>query len=172
MPTPADPGPPVARRAPTVAVVHGERREDGYAWLRAKDDPEVRAAPQAENAYTDRAMAPTAAFQGALYQEMLARIKEDDATVPVPFGGFSYYSRTEQGKQDPIYCPPAGGPGVRALGASRVTDDGRRLAYATDVTGFREYTLHVKDLATGELAPERIERVAAVAGAAGPAGLF
>src|SRR3990172_7667556 len=110
MPTPAAPGPPVARRAPTVAVVHGERREDGYAWLRAKDDPEVRAYLEAENAYTDRAMAPTAAFQGALYQEMLARIKEDDATVPVPFGGFSYYSRTEQGKQYPIYCRRAGSP--------------------------------------------------------------
>ncbi|OGK99357.1 MAG: oligopeptidase B [Candidatus Rokubacteria bacterium RIFCSPHIGHO2_12_FULL_73_22] len=189
MPTPADPGPPVARRAPTVAVVHGERREDGYAWLRAKDDPEVRAYLEAENAYTDRAMAPTAAFQGALYQEMLARIKEDDATVPVPFGGFSYYSRTEQGKQYPIYCRRAGSPeapeqvtldlnrlaeghAFMALGAYRVTDDGRRLAYATDVTGFREYTLHVKDLATGELAPERIERVAAVAWAAEPDVLF
>src|SRR3989338_3135432 len=189
MPTPADPGPPVARRAPTVAVVHGERREDGYAWLRAKDDPEVRAYLEAENAYSDCAMAPTAAFQVALYQEMLARIKEDDATVPVPFGGFSYYSRTEQGKQYPIYCRRAGSPeapeqvtldlnrlaeghAFMALGAYRVTDDGRRLAYATDVTGFREYTLHVKDLATGELAPERIERVAAVAWAAEPDVLF
>src|SRR3990172_1140471 len=80
MPDPADPSPPVAKRVPVVTVVHGDRRQDDYAWLRARDDPAVRAYLAAENAYADRVMAPTAARQDALYREMLARIKEDDAS--------------------------------------------------------------------------------------------
>ena len=189
MPDPADPSPPVAKRVPVVTVVHGDRRQDDYAWLRARDDPAVRAYLAAENAYADRVMAPTAARQDALYREMLARIKEDDATVPYRRGAHYYYSRTERGKQYPIHCRRAGSPAApeeltldlnrlaeghafMALGAFTVTDDGHRLAYATDVTGFREYTLFVKDLASGALAPERIERVAAVAWSADPRVFF
>ena len=189
MPNPAAPSPPVAKRVPAVTVVHGDRREDDYAWLRAVDDPDVRTHLEAENAYTERALAPTAALQETLYREMLGRIKEDDSTVPVRRGGFAYYSRTETGRQYPIHCRRAGrldaaeqvlldlnrladGHAFMALGAFTVTDEGRRLAYATDVTGSREYTLYVKDLATDELGPERIERVASVAWSADPGVFF
>src|SRR6266540_288747 len=100
--------PPVAKRVPRVELLHGDKREDDYFWLREKDDPEVVAYLNAENAYTDRVMKPTEALQEALYAEMLGRIKEDDASVPYRRGGHFYYSRTEKGKQYSIHCRKAG----------------------------------------------------------------
>ena len=167
----AEPKPPVAKIAPKVTHIHGERRVDDYHWLREKENPDVRAYLEAENAYTDAVMKPTEGFQQALYAEMLGRIQETDENVPYRQGGFFYYSRTEQGKQYPIYCRKKGsleapeevtldlnrlaeGKAFMSLGAYQVSDDGRLLAYATDDTGFRQYTLFVKDLRTGELLGE------------------
>jgi oligopeptidase B len=180
--------PPVAKKVPKTDVVHGDVRQDDYAWLREKDSPEAVAYLTAENAYAEALTKPSAAFQEALYREMLARIKEDDQTVPYRLGDWLYYSRTETGKQYPIYCRKraadapeevtldlnalAEGHPFLALGASAVSDDGRWLAYTLDFTGFRDYTLFVKDLTTGALGPERIEKVGSVAWAADPATLF
>src|SRR3954468_2599064 len=100
----AVPSPPSARKQPRVDVVHGERREDDYFWLREKSNPEVAAYLEAENAYADGVMRPTEAFQGALYKEMLGRIQETDLSVPYRQDDYFYYSRTEQGKQYPIFC--------------------------------------------------------------------
>ena len=183
------PTPPVAKKIPKVDTVHGDLRQDDFAWLRQKDDPEVLAYLRAENDYTEAVMKPTEAFQAALYAEMLARIKEDDQTVPYRRGAHFYYSRTEKGKQYPIYCRKAGsveapeevtldlnrlaeGHPFLSLGASAVSDDGNLLAYSTDVTGFREYTLYVKDLRTGALLPDRVEKVAGLAWAADGQTLF
>src|SRR3989442_598425 len=104
------PVPPLAPRVPKVDVIHGERREDDYFWLRDKDDPHVTAYLQAENAYTVGVMQPTETFQEALYKEILGRIKEDDTTVPYRRGNHFYYSRTEKGKQYPIHCRKADRP--------------------------------------------------------------
>ncbi len=181
--------PPIARKIPRTDIVHGDVRQDDYHWMREKDDPEVIAYLTAENAYTDAVMKPTVPFQESLYAEMLARIKEDDQSVPYRLRGYYYYSRTEKGKQYPIYCRKAGsleapeqvmldlnrlaeGHPFLALGAAAVSDDGRRLAYTTDVTGFREYTLQVKDLETGALLPDRVEKVSAVAWAADNETIF
>jgi oligopeptidase B len=183
------PTPPVAKRVPRVEVIHGDTRHDDYYWMRRKDDPEVTAYLTAENAYADAVMKPTQAFQQGLYAEMLARIKEDDQSVPYRQGGYFYYSRTEKGKQYSILCRKAGsleapeqvmldlnqlalGHPFLALGAAAVSDDGRLLAYTTDLTGFREYTLHVKDLETGTLRPDQVLKVSAVAWAADGATLF
>src|SRR4029453_3843052 len=104
-------------------------------------------------------MKPTVEFQEGLYKEMLARIKEDDQSVPYVFGGWLYYSRTETGKQYPTQWRKGPGEAAEvtldlnqraegrpflALGAYAVSDDGRWLAYSVDYTGFREYTLFVK----------------------------
>jgi len=183
------PTPPAAKKAPKIDTLHGEARLDDYFWLREKDDPEVLAYLREENAYTGELMKPTEAFQEALYQEMLGRIKEDDSTVPYRRGAHFYYSRTEKGKQYPIYCRKAGsldapeevtldlnamaeGHPFFSLGAYTVSDDGHLLAYSTDVTGFREYTLCVKDLRTGALLPGTIEKVASVAWAADNMTIF
>jgi len=183
------PTPPVARREPKVDVVHGDTRVDDYHWLRRKDDPEVLAYLRAENAYADECLKGTEPFQEALYTEMLARIKEDDQTPPYRRGRFFYYTRTETGKQYPIYCRRAErleapeqvtldlnalakGHPFLSLGAYQVSDDGRLLAYTLDFTGFRDYTLFVKDLETGTLLPDRMEKVSSVAWTANPAVLF
>ena len=169
--------------------MHGDRRADDYFWLRGKDDPEVMAYLRAENAHTEAVMKPSAALADTLYAEMLARIKEDDQTVPYRRGDHFYYSRTEQGKQYPILCRKLGsvdapeevtldlnalaaGHPFFALGMAVVSDDGHLLAYTTDLTGFRQYTLSVKDLRTGALLPDRIEKVVSIAWAADDRTLF
>jgi len=80
--------PPVAKKVPKIDVLHGDIRQDDYYWLREKDDPEVLDYLRAENAYTDGAMKPQESFQQSLYQEMLARIKEDDSSVPYRRGAY------------------------------------------------------------------------------------
>ena len=183
------PAPPVAKRTPKITEIHGDRLVDEYHWLRAKDDPDVPAYLHAENAYTDAVMKETEAFQQSLYAEMLARIKEDDVSVPYRRARHFYYARTETGKQYPIYCRKAerldapeqvvldlnalaSGHPFFSLGAYTVSDDGRWLAYSTDVTGFREYTLYIKDLDTGVLLDVRVEKVSSVAWPADPTILF
>ena len=183
------PAPPRARKDPRVTVIHGDRLVDEYHWLRRKEDPEVHAYLDAENTYTQAVMKPTEAFQETLYAEMLGRIKEDDETVPYRRGGYYYYARTEKGKQYPIYCRKRGSPDAPeditldlnalavglpflALGMYSVSDDGTLLAYTIDTTGFREYTFHVKDLRTGVVLPERIERVSSIAWAADSTTIF
>jgi oligopeptidase B len=189
VPDASRPKPPVAKVDPRVSEIHGERRVDDYAWLREKGDPDVRAYLEAENAHADAVMKPTEAFQQALYAEMLGRIQETDEDVPYRKGGFFYYSRTEEGKQYPIYCRRRGrlsaeeemtldlnllaeGKPFLSLGAYRVTDEGDLLAYSTDDTGFREYTLVVKDLGTGEVVETVAEKVGSVAWAKDGRTLF
>ena len=180
---------PMARKVPKVDVTHGERRVDDYFWLREKSNPEVAAYLEAENAYADAFMKPTEAFQESLYKEMLGRIQETDLSVPYRDGGYFYYSRTEEGKQYPILCRKKGsldapeeitldlnelaeGHEFLSLGAYTVSDDATLLAYSTDVTGFREYTLYVKDLRTGRLLPLKIEKTSSVVWAADGKSLF
>lgn len=172
--------PPVARRVPKTVRWHGDTFVDDYFWLREKSDPEVAAYLEAENAYADAVMAPTGPFQERLYEEMLGRIQETDLTVPYREGEYWYYTRTEEGQQYPIYCRKhlsvdnpeqvmldlnvlGEGQAYVGLGAFLVSDDGHLLAYSMDFTGFRDYTLVIKDLRTGELLPFEVERSGAVA---------
>lgn len=181
--------PPVAKRVPHPSTIHGETRQDDYWWLREKENPEVRAYLETENAYTKAVMKPTEALQEKLYSEMLSRIKQTDSSVPYRDGDYWYYSRTEQGKQYTIQCRKhktldapeevmldinelgKGRPYI-ALGGMAVSDDGRLLAYTLDLTGFRQFVLQVKDLKTGKLLPERLEPVTSVAWAADNKTLF
>jgi oligopeptidase B len=181
--------PPLAKKVAHRTVLHGDVRRDDYFWLQEKESPEVRAYLEAENAYTDAVMKPTAPYQEALYQEILGRIQETDLSVPYRKGEYFYYSRTEEGKQYPIHCRKKGtleapeevtldlnalakDEKFLALGAYEVSDDGHLLAYSLDTTGFRQYTLHVKDLRTGELGPERIPKTTSVTWAGDNRTLF
>ncbi|HEV8149143.1 MAG TPA: S9 family peptidase [Gemmatimonadales bacterium] len=175
--------PPVAPRRPHPIVLHGERLEDDYFWLRERDDPAVRAYLEAENAYAEAVLAPTQALQQTLYDEMLGRIKQTDVSVPYRDGAFWYYARTEAGQQYPIYCRKreslraseqilldvnqlAEGHPYMAVGALSVSDDGRLMAYSTDITGYREYSLVVQDLERGALVAGPIAKCGSVAWAA------
>ena len=178
--TPAALAPPVAKKTPRTEVIHGETRQDDYYWLREKSDPEVIKYLEAENAYTDAMLKPTEKLQENLYKEMLGRIKETDLSVPYRKGDYFYYSRTEQGKQYAIHCRKKGSLDAPeevtlnlnelakdhkflGLGEYEVSDDGKLLAYSLDFTGFREYSLFVKNLETGAILSEKIERVDAAA---------
>ena len=186
---PVPPLPPAAARRPHVTEIHGERRVDDYHWLRRKDDPEVTAHLEAENAYTRAMMKPSEPLQRALYREMLARIKETDMGVPVREGGWLYYSRTVKGRQYAIHCRRRGsmeapeqvlldgnvlarGHRFFALGAFDPSPDGRLLAFSSDHTGFREYTLRVKDLDTGRMLSTEVPRARSVAWSADGGTLF
>jgi oligopeptidase B len=159
---------PLARIIPRTSTLHGDVRVDNYDWLRNKNDPEVMAHLQAENAFTDAGTRHTAELQERLYREIVGRIKETDLTVPWFDRGWWYYTRTEQGKAYPIHCRRretleageeiyldqnhlAAGQKFHALGGTEVSPDGRTLLYLEDTSGFREYTLYVKDLLTGTI---------------------
>jgi len=181
--------PPITKRIPQRHEIHKDVRIDDYEWMHQKSDPEVAAYLEAENAYAQAIMQPTEALQETLYQEMKGRIQEDDSEAPYRQGNYFYYSRTETGRQYSLRCRKHGsleaeeqitldlnalaeGHSFLGLGAYRVSDDGNLLAYSTDVTGFRQYTLRVKDLRTGELLPDQIEKVTSVAWAADNRTLF
>src|ERR1700678_422819 len=165
--------------------------------MRDKSSAEVIAHLEAENAYTLSVMAPTEELQAKLYAEMLSHIKETDVSVPYLQRGWFYYVRTLEGSQYPIHCRKiATGPDFKrfdesqpeeilldvnllavgqpfmSVGAMNVSPDGFRLAYSTDNTGFRQYTLHIRDLTTGLDLPDTAERVGSVAWAADSQTLF
>jgi len=163
-----------------VTEINGRKLVDNYFWMREKKNPEVKAYLEAENAYTDVVMKPTEPLQKKLYDEMLSRIKETDVDVPYSDGGYFYYSRTEAGKQYQIRCRKKGsldapeeilldlnemarGQLFMAVAAYEVSEDGTLLAYTTDNTGFRQYTLAIKDLRTGRVLADHAEKVGSVA---------
>ena len=181
--------PPAAKKIPKITEINGRTLIDNYFWLRDKSNPEVKAYLDAENAYTDALMKPTEALQKKLYDEMLGRIQETDVEVPYKYGDYLYYSRTETGKQYPIRCRRKGsmeapeqvvldlnelakGKSFMAIAAYQVSDDGNLLAYSTDDTGFRQYKLAVKDLRTGKLLSDHIEKTGSVAWANDTKTLF
>ncbi len=168
--------PPVAPIRPESVTLHDDTRVDNYSWLRAKGTDEVTRYLEAENAYTGAFMEPTVPLQEMLYNEIVGRIQETDQSAPYRKGDFEYYHRTEQGKQYRIYCrrepdtptsetvlldmnARAENLPFLGLGVYEVSPDGRYLAFSLDETGFRDYTLELKDLQSGELLPERIEKV-------------
>ncbi len=173
------PAPPVAKKVPHVTEIHGYKLVDNYFWLRDKKNPEVHAYLEAENVYTEAVTKPTEPLQKRLYGEMLSRVKETDVEVPYKEGDYFYYSRTEAGKQYAILCRKkasldaaeqvlidinqlAQGHAFMALGTHAISPDGNLLAYSTDDTGFRQYTLAVKDLRTGKVLTDHAARVGAI----------
>lgn len=172
------PKPPIAKKIPKTTQIHGYTVTDDYAWLadKTKTDKDMLAYLKAETDYADAMTASTKGFQDALYKEMLARIKETDENVPYKNGEYFYYTRTEQGKQYPIFCRKKGsltaaeevtidmnemakGHQYFNIGAYNISDNGNLLAFTTDTTGFRQYDLFVKDLTTGKISDKIAERV-------------
>jgi oligopeptidase B len=182
------PAPPVAKKIPRTTEVHGTKLSDDYFWLRDKKNPEVISYLEAENAYTEAMMRGTAGLQERLYKEMLGRIKQTDTNVPYRLGDYFYYTRTEEGKQYQVFARRKGsmespeqvlldlnemakGHTFMSVGEFNVTKDANLLAYSTDETGYREYTLYVKDLRDGRVT-KIAERVSSAAWAGDDKTLF
>lgn len=185
----SDMTPPVAKKKPKTLDIHGYKLVDDYFWLREKKDPEVIKYLEEENAYTDAVMKPHEGFVDSLYKEMLAKIKQTDMSLPYKLGGYWYYTKTEEGKQYPIYCRStkedksdeqvmldqnelAKGHKFYSIGSFNVSDDGNILAFSYDTTGYRQYTLNFKDLRTGKILDDKIERVTSVVWASDNKTLF
>jgi protease II len=154
------PQPPMAEKKPKETKIHGDTLVDDYFWLREKSNPAVLEHLKAEDAYALAMMKPTEGLQAKLYKEMLSHIKQTDQNVPYRLGGYFYYTRTEEGKQYPIFCRKQGsldakeevvldqnelakGQKFMSVGAFAPSDDGNLLAYSTDNTGYRQYTLQM-----------------------------
>jgi oligopeptidase B len=168
--------PPVPKRIPRELTLHGETRIDDYSWLRDASDPDVKAYLEAENAYTFETLAAAESLRANLYDEMLTHTKQTDASAPYGRHGYYYYTRTQEALQYAVYCRRKGslaspeevvldlnelaaGKAFLGLGVFEVSDDGRLLAYSVDDTGYRQYTLYVKDLQTGTTFAQQVERV-------------
>ena len=178
----ADMKPPVAKKVPKVLKIHGYEITDNYAWMRdrnEKKDPEIIKYLEAENAYTEEHMGQHKGFVDALYNEMLGRIKQTDQSVPYKLGDYWYFVKTQEGKQYPTYLRAKTRDGANsevlldqnemakdfkyfAISQMEPSDDGMMLAFATDTTGYRQYTLQIKDLKTGKMLPDKIERVTSI----------
>jgi oligopeptidase B len=186
---PADAKPPAAKKVPHTFELHGQKITDDYAWLKDKKNPDTIAYLEAENAYTAAVMKPTEKLQEKLYQEYLGRIKQTDLSVPYREGNYWYYSKTFEGKQYPSYCRKKGsldgaeevildvndlakGEKFMSARVADVSDDGTRIIYLSDTTGFREYMLSVKDLATGQVLEDKLVKAADVSWAADGKTLF
>ncbi len=167
------PPPPKAEIIPKDVSVHADQRIDNYYWLRERDNPKVIDYLNAENTYTEAVMQDTKSLQTKLYDEMVSRIKETDLDVPVRRGEYFYYSRTEEGKQYSIYCRKHGsleadeeiildqnqlaaGKKFFQLGVLKTSPNHKLLAYSADTTGSETYTIHVKNLETGEWLSDEI----------------
>ena len=171
-----NPEPPRARVDPTRLETHGVVRVDDYYWLRERDNPDVTAYLEAENAHTRAVMAPTEALQETLFAEIKGRIKQTDMSVPYREGDYTYYTRYEDGREYPIHCRVgvgddasesvlldvnllAHGHDFCQVSGRQVSPDQRLLAYATDLEGRRVYTIRVRDLATGETLADELTGV-------------
>lgn len=166
--------PPRAACRPSTRTVLGRRLVDDYGWLAQRGDAEAMAYLEAENEYARAALAHLEGLEETLYEEFVARIQETDLTVPARLDDYFYYSRTEKGLQYPIYCRKRGdleaaeevlidpnqlaadGEYLR-LGCLEVSPDHRLLAFCVDLSGGEAFELHVKDLDSGELLPDRIQ---------------
>jgi oligopeptidase B len=169
--------PKVAKHPHTVAAPAGGRNDD-YYWLRddTRKNPEMLAYLAAENAYADASLAHTKPLQAKLYGEIVARVKQDDASVPVRRRGYWYYTRFEPGKDYPILARRQGamtapeqmmldepamaaGKGFFAVGSPVVSQDNHLLAWAEDTVGRRQYLLRFKDLTTGKTLTDSVPNV-------------
>ncbi len=171
------PAPPVAAIKPVTFNEPGGERTDNYYWLKEKENPEVIAYLEAENAYCDTVMKSTLPLQEKLFAEMKGRIKEADETVPQLDNGYYYYSRTEEGKQYRIYCRKKGDLSaseevvfdVNAMAEGKpafifagfdISTDNKLAAYLSNETGsFADFTLRVRNLDTGMDLPLNIGKV-------------
>src|SRR5690554_1903401 len=166
---------PIATKKPHQLEKHGDIRIDDYYWMNERENPEVIAYLEAEYDYYQKSNAHTQIFQEDLFEEMKARIKEDDSSVPYLYNGYYYITRFEKNKDYPIYTRKKGSLGADEeilfdcnemakghayfnLRGINISDDNKWAAFAIDTVSRREYVIQIKDLVSGEILPDKIEK--------------
>ena len=178
----ADPSPPVAAKKPYQVASPNGTREDEYYWLRddKRENADMLAYVKAENAYADTMLAHTKALETKVYEEIIGRLKQDDATVPYLMNGYWYYRRYETGKEYPIYARRKGTPQASTsapeeillnvnemakgqdffeVGEMAVSPDSKLLAWAEDTVGRRQYVIKVMEIASRKVSPIALPNV-------------
>jgi oligopeptidase B len=157
---------PVAKKQEKKLIQHGHERIDNYYWLNERSNPEVIAHLEAENAYANEMLKSTEVLQSKLFEEMKARISEDDKSVPYFLNGYFYYNRFEKGKEYPIHCRKKGtletdelimldvnvlaeGKAYCGVNSLSVSPDNKILAYGIDTVSRRQYQIRFKDMESG-----------------------
>ncbi|PCE64169.1 S9 family peptidase [Sediminicola luteus] len=165
---------PIAKKIPTQLEKHGDIRVDDYYWMNDRENPEVIAHLNAENAHYENVMGHAQDFEKQLFQEMKGRIKEDDSSVPYKLNGYWYITRYEIGAEYPIYTRKkedleadeevlfnvnllAKDFDYYQMRGLSISPDNQKIAFGVDTVSRREYTIQVKDLATGQILEDRIE---------------
>jgi oligopeptidase B len=165
--------PPIAEIIPKEMTIHGDTRVDNYYWLNQRENPKVIEYLEAENAYNDAVMKHTEPLQEKLFNEIISRIKQTDITVPYKDSGYYYYTRYEEGAEYSIYCRKKGsleaeeeillnvnemaeGYDYYSVAGRSVSSNNMLIAFGVDTVSRRKYTIYFKDLATGELLPDKI----------------
>ena len=166
--------PPLAKKKPKVLTTHNDLRVDDYFWLNERDNKEVLDYLEAENTYYDKVTAHTKAFEQNLYEEMKARIKEDDESVPYKYNGYWYIVKYEKGKDYPIYTRKkesldaesellfdcnemAKGHDYFKLAGLSVSPDNTMISFGIDTTGRRNYIIQIKNITTNSILPYKIK---------------
>ncbi len=166
--------PPIAEKKRKELTVHGHTRIDNYYWLNERENPKVIDYLNAENAYMKAMMKHTESLQNELFTEIVGRIKQTDMTVPYLLNAYYYYVRYEEGKEYPIYCRKKGnleadeeimlnvnelaeGHSYFNVKGLSISPNNRYLAFGVDKLSRRIYTIHFKDLTTGEILKASIE---------------
>ena len=167
---------PIAAKKSHIRELHGDTFDDTYFWLREKGTPEVESYLKAENDYAATITQHLKPLEEKLYKEMVGRIKETDLEVPYYDRGYYYYSRTEKGKQYSISCRKKGsldakeevildrnelakGQKFLGVGGFSISPNGQFLAYSVDFTGYRVYSLYIKDLRNNTTVNTKIDKV-------------
>lgn len=166
---------PVAAQKPKDLTYHNDKLTDNYFWLREKENPEVISYLNSENDYSAKILQRTEGLSETIYREFLSRIKQTDSSAPFRDGEFYYYRRTIEGKEYSVLCRKRGINGAEeilidenkmaegqkyfSLGAWDVSSDGKLIAYAVDLTGFREYNLYVMDISSRRIVSSKIGKV-------------
>ncbi len=166
--------PPIAKIIPHELEKHGHIRVDNYYWLNERENPEVIDYLNKENDFYQKMTEHTKVFQKELFDEMKARIKEDDESVPYLYNGYYYITRFEKGKDYPIHSRKKGSLDAKEeilfdcnemakdftyfnLNGISVSEDNKWVSYGVDTVSRRQYTIHIKNLETNEILPIKIE---------------
>ena len=174
-----------AKKIPKINIYHTDTIIDNYDWMRLSDSQkeskksdaqtlDVLNYLNAENDFLEKEMSDTVSFQNDLFDEFVARIEQNDESVPVSYNGYTYYTKYKEGEDYSIHYRKKNndsseeeiilnlpemskGSSYFALGDKSISENNNLMAYSVDLLSRRDYTIHIKDLRTGEILADKIQ---------------